>query len=163
MATRDDPQSTVHVRIVASTDELKHCFAIRRAVFVHEQQVDEAIEIDGLDDACIQFLAEGIDHQPIGTARLRISAEKQAKAQRVAVLKEHRNKGIGAKLMAAIESHAQSLGHDAIHLNAQVSALHFYRQLGYVVCGDPFIEANIEHLPMKKCLDRGTHSETGTG
>ena len=68
----------------ASPAELAECHRIRRIVFIEEQKVPKDLEVDGLDLACVHFLADS-DGRPAGTARLRITDDHHAKAERVAV------------------------------------------------------------------------------
>ena len=131
-------------------DALATCQAIRRTVFVEGQGVPEALEIDGLDPDCTQFLARAGD-RPVGTARLR-ELGGRAKAERVAVLAGHRRDGAGRALMQALEAEARRRGHRELVLNAQVEVLPFYERLGYTVCGAGFEEAGIPHRPMRKAL-----------
>ena len=66
-------------------------------VFIQEQGVTEADEMDGLDDAGLHLLAiDGIT--PVGTARILFEGET-AKIGRVCVLKSHRGTGLGAGLI----------------------------------------------------------------
>ena len=131
-------------------EALPDCHHIRRVVFVRGQGVPEALEIDGLDDRCAHFLASG-EAGPVGTARLRL-VEGIAKAERVAVLDEHRGAGFGAALMAAIEQRARADGCGEILLHAQQTVIPFYRGLGYQEEGELFEEAAIVHQTMRKRL-----------
>lgn len=134
------------VRLVGD-DEIDTCLAVRLEVFVEGQQVPLDEEVDGLDSRCKHFLAE-IGNQAIGTARLRIGTDGQARAERVAVLDSHRGKGVGVALMKALEAQAEADGHCQIHLSAQVRVIPFYEKLGYVAYGPVCLDANIEHRMM---------------
>ena len=144
------------VRIVADQESLDACFAVRREVFCVEQNVSEELEWDGLDEVCTHFIALPEEGAPadaaLGTARLWISEEGKAKAQRVAVHKRARGQGIGHLLMAALEAEAARLGHQEVILGAQVSALGFYEKRGYQAYGDLFDDAGIPHRMMKLSL-----------
>lgn len=138
---------------------LEPCHAVRRAVFVEEQAISADLEWDHLDAEAEHFLARTpqapqAQSKPVGTARLRIVGESQsiAKAERVAVLASARTTGIGRALMYALESRAIELGCRHIRLNAQISVLRFYENLGYTAEAEPFEEAGIEHLAMSKRL-----------
>ncbi len=64
--------------------ELPLCLALRRTVFIEEQGVSEADEVDGLDDSATHLLAF-VDGAPAGTARL-LQAGDTGKIGRVCVL-----------------------------------------------------------------------------
>lgn len=133
----------------ACEDELDRCWAVRRIVFIEEQRVPEDLEVDGLDPECVHFVALEAG-RVIGTARLRPLAEPGlAKAERVAVLAEHRRLGVGARLMDALEAEARRRGLQAVVLNAQASAIEFYHRRGYVELGPRFDEAGIPHQKMR--------------
>lgn len=129
-------------------ENLSICLALRRAVFVDEQGVDPAIDADGLDEQCTQFLA-WVSGVPIGTARLRV-VDGHAKAERVAVLEDFRGHGTGRVLMNVVEAGARARGHDHVLVHAQREAVPFYERLGYVAAGDEFDEAGIPHRAMRK-------------
>ena len=128
--------------------EIELCFAIRRTVFVAGQGVSEREEIDGLDPACTHFLARAAG-DAVGTARLRF-VDGKAKAERVAVLDEHRRRGVGAALMLALEQEAARLGSGSVVLHAQEASIPFYEILGYRAEGERFFEADIPHRRMSK-------------
>lgn len=123
--------------------------AIRDAVFIVEQQVDRAEEFDDRDAKCVHVVVfEG--EQPIATGR--IDLEKGGKIGRVAVLQSQRRRGAGTLVMQALEQVAREYGVEATWFHAQTQALKFYQRLGYEVCSDEFIEANIPHVAMRKSL-----------
>lgn len=125
----------------------QRCLAIRRAVFIEEQGIDSAIEIDGLDAQCSHVIAclDGID---VGTARMKPDGH----IGRVAVLAVARGQGIGAALMQSLCQLARDQGLHGVHLASQESAIGFYHRLGFADQGEPFIEANIPHMNMVLCL-----------
>jgi len=135
----------------ARPDELDRCLALRREVFVEEQGVPLAEEMDGLDAGCTHFLAlAGGD--AVGTARLRVTDDGRAKAERVAVRRSVRRSGAGRTLMRALEDEARARGRPELVLNAQVPVIAFYERLGYRVDGPEFLEAGIPHRAMRKRL-----------
>ncbi|XCB30318.1 hypothetical protein RQN30_02495 [Arcanobacterium hippocoleae] len=76
----------VEVFEVHTPSQLQHCFEIRKAVFVAEQQVPADLEIDALDSAptTVHLLAAA-DEKPVGTIRLLPAAPGQVHIGRVAV------------------------------------------------------------------------------
>ena len=134
----------------AQPSDIPACHDIRRRVFIDEQRVPEDEEMDDLDAASTHLIAYR-GGRAIGTARLR-SVGGDAKAERVAVLPEQREHGVGRLLMQHLEREAQARGVHRVVLNAQVSVIAFYEQLGYVAEGERFLEAGIPHLRMTKAL-----------
>ena len=120
--------------------------AIRRAVFVEEQNVPESIEMDGRDPHCYHVLACNGAGKAIGTARL----DKSGKIGRMAVLPGYRRLGVGAKIIRAIMDYGRSNGITDFHLSAQIDAVGFYRKMGFEAYGDEFEEAGIKHINMRK-------------
>jgi len=139
------------VKIAETDEERKQAFDIRHQVFVVEQNVPKELEIDEWDGQATHFLALEND-LPIGACRLRWLDPHTVKAERVAVLLEKRSTGIGKKLMAALEEYARSRGAQRILLHSQIRVEGFYRKLGYVSYGEPFDDAGIPHIKMKKSL-----------
>jgi len=133
--------------------QLPICLQIRRTVFIEAQGVPEAHEIDGLDPECTHFLVwtGGV---AAGTARMRVLGSR-AKAERVAVLPAFAGRGLGRRLMEALEAQAAARGLSSVVLNAQEQVISFYQKLGYAGQGALFLEANIQHLAMSKSLDAG--------
>lgn len=141
----------IFVKTAREPQELEQAFAIRRKVFIEEQNVPEEMELDEWDGQATHFLAFE-ENEPIGTCRLRFLDPQTGKAERVAVLRTKRNTGAGKKLMQALELHASEKGAHTIVLNAQIQVVPFYEKLGYQATGAPFFEAGIKHIPMKKEL-----------
>lgn len=130
----------------AAPHEIADCLAIRRTVFIDEQGVAEALELDGLDDDAIHYLAR-LDGQAIATARVRRAdgaAQGAAKVQRVAVLRHARGTGAGAAIMRFVMNDVPG----PFTLGSQESAVGFYERLGYRVVGEPFMDAGIPHRTM---------------
>ncbi|MGN9792777.1 GNAT family N-acetyltransferase [Streptomyces sp. OZ13] len=139
------------------------CFAVRKEVFVAEQQVPEEIEYDAYDaeDAdTIHVLAVAEDGRPLGTGRLLHGASALKKTGdltvgslgRLAVSKAARGLGVGVALVRAIEEAARTRGLAAVDLHAQTHALGFYERLGYAAYGSEFLDAGIPHLAMRRAL-----------
>ncbi len=136
---------------LARPGELPECLAVRRAVFIDEQKVPFDEEVDGRDSACTHALAIS-DGGIVGTARMRILAAGDAIVQRVAVLAEHRGRGLGSRIMTLMEDEARRRRCARVVLDAQVAVIPFYERRGYSAEGDPFLDAGIVHRFMWKCL-----------
>lgn len=133
------------------TDDIPTCQALRRVVFIDEQGVSEADEVDGLDGRAIHLLAwEGAC--PVGTARLLVKGPV-GKIGRVCVLPEVRGSGLGAALIgAALEELARMPGVTEAYLGSQSHATGFYEKLGFTVEGEEFMDAGIPHRHMRRSL-----------
>ena len=137
---------------IENNRELTLALKIRRLVFIDEQDVPEAEEIDHFDAVpavvkdCIHVLA-WLDSEPIATGRLLIDEPPSELAHigRVAVLAEHRGTGVGRALMTALHDEARSLGRPGSTLAAQLHAVPFYERLGYIARGEVFLDAGIDH------------------
>jgi predicted GNAT family N-acyltransferase len=134
---------------VRSRERLEQAFAIRRAVFVEEQGVSEALEVDGRDGEAQHLLAL-IEGDPVGTLRVRrVDHGRVAKIERVAVLPRARAAKVGQTLVEAALALVRAAGAEAAILHAQTSVQDFYARLGFVACGPEFIEDGIPHIAMR--------------
>lgn len=132
----------------AKADELTSCFSIRRTVFIEEQLCPEEEEFDGLDSKAVHFLAL-IDDQPVGTARLRFMNDK-VKFERLAVLRNYRNAGIGRGLLQYILDYIDGSGWNCTLIHAQAHLQQFYECFGFAREGEEFWEAGIRHYRMTR-------------
>lgn len=148
---------------------------LRMAVFVDEQGVPEALELDEHDEAPLDsevdhLLVRDGDGDAVAVARLRavdadahwtpagdgesVDADRVAKVERVAVARERRGEGWGRRAMCALEERARARGLPAVVLHAQTRAAGFYRRSGYERDDDrgTFEEDGIEHVRMRRRL-----------
>ncbi|MEL7462131.1 MAG: GNAT family N-acetyltransferase [Pseudomonadota bacterium] len=136
---------------VGVTDNIDACLDIRRTVFIDEQNVDEAIEMDGLEHEGIHVLLTH-DGTAAGCARIMINGQV-GRIGRVAVLKEFRGLGLGKAVMEECARILRArVGITQARLGAQNLAIPFYEALGYRVDGDEYFDANIPHRPMVMSL-----------
>lgn len=140
--------SLLVVKKADASDELQQCITIRRKVFVEGQNVPLQEELDGKDGESEHYLLS-IDNQPAGVARVRF-IENYAKIERVAILDEHQGKGLGKEIMQKILADLQENKTVQIaKLSAQTYAIPFYEKLGFSVCSEEYLDANIPHKDMK--------------
>jgi predicted GNAT family N-acyltransferase len=140
------------VRPARDVDEINAAMKLRMRVFVDEQGVDPGEELDDLDETSLQIM--GLDETGvIATCRLRDLGGGEWKLERMAVDPRLRRHGVGARLLAGAEREAQERGAAEMVLHAQRHAESFYAANGYVAEGDTFLEAEIEHVRMRKALN----------
>jgi predicted GNAT family N-acyltransferase len=136
---------------IAPTRDIDTCRMLRRKVFIEEQGVSEADEVDDQDEAAIHLLATE-NGTPIGSARLLLQGET-GKIGRVCVLSSHRGKGIGAALIrAAVDEFRKQPGVKWVKLGAQTHAIGFYEGLGFIAYGPDYDDAGIPHRDMALAL-----------
>lgn len=136
---------------ITETRDIAACQALRRLVFIQEQNVPEAEEVDGQDDTALHLIAYDGD-LPVGTARLLIKGHI-AKIGRVCVLSSDRRKGTGqALMMAALDVARRQSGVSHARLGAQLHALGFYERLGFMAFGPIYDDAGIDHRDMERAL-----------
>lgn len=75
---------------------------IRRAVFVTEQHIDEALEIDTVTPATWHYVLYDDQGQAVATARVTPSDAQTGHVQRVATLEAARGRGYARKLLQRI-------------------------------------------------------------
>jgi predicted GNAT family N-acyltransferase len=146
-----DCRLTVTVRPARDPAEVEAAMRLRARVFVDEQEVSPEEEKDDLDEDATQIVA--LDETGlIATCRLREVEAGVWKLERMAVEARVRGLGVGGRLLAGAEAEAHSLGAREIVMNAQRAAEGFYASHGYVPEGGTFMEAEIEHIRMRKAL-----------
>lgn len=147
----------VVIKKVFSDKEIQKCLEIRRIVFVEGQKVALSEEVDGNDAHSEHYLLL-VDTQAAGAARVRFNND-YAKIERVAVLDQYQGKGYGRDLMKKIITDLQ--GNSAVRtakLSSQTHAIPFYEKLGFEVCSDEYMDANIPHKEMKLLIDAVSNS-----
>ena len=148
----DTGQAMVEVRLGTWDALSPEASAIRRQVFVEEQKIPLALEMDAADASALHALACNRLGLPLATGRLLAHAPGIAKIGRMAVLSAMRGSGIGCAVLDALTQAARARGDRQLLLHAQSSALAFYARAGFVAQGDPFEEAGIAHQAMVKAL-----------
>ena len=132
---------------VVETQDIAACRALRRVVFIEEQGVSLADEVDGRDGEARHLLAV-LDGVAVGTARL-LSEGAVGKIGRVCVLAHLRGQGVGAALIrAAVGLFGDAPGIRKVKLGAQTHALAFYEQFGFLAVGEVYQDAGMPHRDM---------------
>jgi len=139
------------VRQAAWKEDQLSIKSVREIVFIQEQSVPKALEWDDHDKAAKHLLALDKKSIPVGTARLLLFGD-QGQIGRMAVLKEHRSKGVGTALLNEALRLANKEKLSSVFLNAQVQVISFYASFGFATVGNEFLEAGIPHQKMVKSL-----------
>ena len=141
----------VTVRRAQSAEDLQALHALRWQVFVEEQGVPPELESDELDETACQALAY-VDGSAVGTGRVVMLKGGEARVGRMAVRVDVRRQGVGGRVLRFLEAEAAKEGAVEVTLHAQRYVSAFYLAHGYAEEGEPFEEAGIEHIMMRKRL-----------
>ena len=125
---------------------------VRTKVFVQEQGIAPEDEWDAEDASALHAVLFDVNGQALGNARLLQPSANVAKVGRMAVLKEARGRGYGARLLQALIRCARERDHKEVRLSAQRTAQRFYAAHGFVEVGEPFDEVGIPHVEMRLVL-----------
>jgi len=139
------------VKIATSQEERNTLYDIRKTVFVEEQLVPVEDEIDEYEEEAIHFICY-VDEEAVGAGRLRF-VDDYGKLERICVLKAFRGKSIGKKIIAKMEDEIRQQKYTKAKLHAQQYAEKFYEKLGYHTFSEPFMDAGIPHVAMRKEMD----------
>lgn len=145
----------VTVQRAITTEDLDALHALRWQVFVEEQGVPPELESDELDEAACQAVAWA-DGAAVGAGRAVMLDGGEARVGRMAVRADVRRRGIGGQVLRFLEDAAAAEGAVEVTLHAQRYVSAFYLAHGYSEEGEPFEEAGIEHIMMRKRLSRPT-------
>lgn len=141
------PAADIQILPLHWRDDSAALAAIRREVFIDEQNVPEDLEWDG-EDAYAQHWLASIDNEPIGTVRLL----RNGHVGRMAVVKSWRQCGVGSALLHAVITEAFAQGTRELFLHAQTHAIDFYTRHGFAAEGPEFLDAGIPHRTMRLAL-----------
>ncbi|RAL25506.1 GNAT family N-acetyltransferase [Lujinxingia litoralis] len=124
--------------------ELYQVMVLRNEVFVVGQKITAEPEVDGLDVDCAHVLLRR-EGRLVATARI-FYREAPLVVGRVAVHPDCQRQGLGTVVMRAVQRY---LGERPAELHAQAHLETWYQELGWERFGEPFVEAEIEHVMMR--------------
>jgi len=136
--------ATIQVNKITDSNTLEKVFAIRREVFVVEQDCPPELEWE-FEDESNHFLAT-VDGEPAGACRWR-KTDKGYKLERFAVLKKFRGMGVGQELVRSVLADLPTDA-DYVYMHAQIQAVPLYEKFNFEKVGPEFEEAGIRHYKM---------------
>ncbi len=149
------PKRPILIWTRADEEYYEELLALRYDVFVSEQGVPPALEVDADDLRCahLAMVSPGDRGRPkvVGTLRLLLTGEA-AKIGRVAVRRDCRRRGFATAMMVEAIQRAEAHRATTITLASQLDALALYERLGFAVISEPFLDANIPHIRMTLAL-----------
>lgn len=132
---------------IPGTQDLSEPFAIRRAVFIEEQNVPEEEEFDAFDAQALHLIVY-VDEQMAATGRIWHDGTG-FRIGRLAVLKQYRGQKIGDLVLRLLLYKTFSMGAQTVTISAQTYIMDFYRKFGFKEYGEEYIEAGIPHWGMR--------------
>lgn len=139
------------VRAARTAQDLDGHFAVRHAVFVREQHLFEASDLDQLDsDLKTVHLVGDADGQIVGAVRLYcLDGADLWQGDRLAVLREHRASLIGVDLVHLAVRTAAARGGTIMQAHVQIANVRFFEFLGWRAHGPKEIYVGAAHQPME--------------
>lgn len=133
---------------------------LRQDVFTLEQHADDA-DLDGreLEDSTLLLWIEvpdaesvtgGLERQPVAQLRILQDPDGTVHIGRVLVRADRRRDGYGRRIVLAALDVAREIAPNAVvEIGAQAYLEHWYASMGFETTGPMFMEAGIEHVPMR--------------
>lgn len=149
MAPESEPH--LNIKVVETEREWEDARSVREAVFIREQACPPEEEWDEHEESS-RHLVGYVEDRPVAAARWRtVSHDNKivAKLERFAVLKQDRGRGFGRSMVGYAIHDARQAGFDSYLIHAQEHLQDFYANFGFRAAGEPFMEANIRHVPME--------------
>jgi len=94
-----------------------------------------------------------VNYLCVGCVQMRQVSKNEVKLRQMAVDNSFQGKGLGIKILQYAEGIALSKHYKIISLHARKTAVGFYKNLGFSVVGNTFLEVGIPHFLMQKKLD----------
>ncbi|PSQ98607.1 MAG: GNAT family N-acetyltransferase [Bacteroidetes bacterium QS_9_68_14] len=149
---RSDASEALRIAPVESRAAWQDAKALRRRVFVEEQDCPPAEEFDGHDPESRHLLGRTPGGEAVAVARWRAvrldGGTPAAKLERFAVAPEHRSNGYGQALVRRAIEEAEQAGLAAQVVHAQAHLEDFYARFGFERRGAGFEEVGIPHVEM---------------
>ena len=128
----------------------KEAHEIRNEVFINEQGFEN--EYDSIDETAVHIVMFDED-EPVATCRVFLNSEMNSYVLgRLAVVKEHRGKNIGAAVVEEAQGYVRKMGGKELVLHSQCQSTGFYQKLGFAQFGDIEYEEDCPHIWMRKSL-----------
>ena len=129
-----------------SNREVYEILKARAKVFMFEQKI-WYLDMDNIDYKSQHLFLE--QNGEVMAYLRAFSGETEGEIHIGRVLSVEHNKGLGTLLMNNAFEFFKENNVKSIVLNSQITAVHFYKRLGFNTTGQEFIEAGIPHIKME--------------
>ena len=142
----------------STPDELEDYYALRWKILRAPWNQPRGSERDDMEDNSHHLMMVDDDDRAVAVCRLQFNTISKAQIRYMAVAVSAQRRGVGSRLLQALEQRARELGASRVVLDAREQALRFYRKHDYVVLGPGHTLFNaITHIQMTKSLDNQAH------
>jgi predicted GNAT family N-acyltransferase len=114
---------------------------LREQVQARERGLPAALMFDETDESSLHWHAQDLDGQLIGV----ICMSLEGRLGRLAVLQEHRGRGVGLSLLEAARAKATRFGLSRVWAEAPTSLAPFFTHAGFTPEATPFMAHGMEH------------------
>jgi GNAT superfamily N-acetyltransferase len=150
-----DAPSTAEYRLVMpeTAEEFERYFDLRWRVLRAPWDQPRGSERDELESQCLHLLALSGRGIAMGIGRLQLNRPGEAQIRYMAVDAPFRGRGVGTRILQALEEEARSWGASRLVLDARIESSGFYRRHGYRDDGEGHrLFGRIDHRRMSKPL-----------
>lgn len=127
--------------------DISDALRIREQVFKIEQGLGTYGEYDSLDDEAIHAVAYA-GEEVVAAGRL-IFDDYKYKIEKVAVLKEEREKKYGNFIVLMLVDKAFLSGAKEIYIDSGLDTVGFYKKMGFQICSDEYEKSGRKYITMR--------------
>lgn len=131
-------------------DDLSSAFYVREQVFQKENNNSEVLKFDQNDNESIHVVVY-TENKPVATGRLYKDNDRYY-LEKIAVLKEEREKKYGDFVVRMLIDKAFQLGAKEIFIKTQINNILFFEKIGFIASSKEFEEDGFCYKEMKICL-----------
>lgn len=139
--------ANIEIRPIKDRRELEEMYYQRWLVLREPLGMELGSEKDDRDDNAFHLIAV-CNSQIVASARLRELSPDEGTIAYVAVLPQFQHQGIGTKLIHKLIETATQKNFKRLKLKSRLTALNFYKKLGFSPEGQPFDYLGIPHIFM---------------
>lgn len=133
------------------TKEYKQMIDLRHELL--RKPLNLTFEKDELDKEENDILIGAFEEEKmLGCCLLTRVSNDCVRLRQMAVQNNLQGKGIGAAMLNFAENVARDMGYKNVTMHARLTAIGFYKKLGYKINGSEFFELSIPHYIMEKRL-----------
>jgi ribosomal protein S18 acetylase RimI-like enzyme len=145
----------MHISEPLTRDDFQRYYDLRWQILRAPWNQPRGSEQDEREQSSHHLMVTDDHHAVVAVGRLHFNSVHEAQIRYMAVAVGQQRKGIGTRLLGALENRAVALGADRIKLEARETALGFYLRNNYRAEGPGHVLFNrITHVSMTKSFHR---------